>query len=164
MHCKHFWLIEIGLSWSKLSVPGGGVQHGVWTHLHSFFIIREYIDITMLKPYSRPVGLWWFSKNSWGDQWRSTRNGGLNRSWLKLIDPLMNLDLDWWINLEYVCSICTSEGLHFYLCAPWTYQPVILNLKVYMKSVPDPSVFHLMQRPLHVVRVFMTILPGIVQL
>ncbi len=32
----------------KLRVPGG-VQHGVWTHLHSFLIIRESIDITMLK-------------------------------------------------------------------------------------------------------------------
>ncbi len=28
-----------------------GVQHGVWTHLHAFWIIRESIDITMLKPY-----------------------------------------------------------------------------------------------------------------
>ncbi len=26
-----------------------GVQHGVWTHLHSFFIIRESIDITINK-------------------------------------------------------------------------------------------------------------------
>ncbi len=43
-----------------IRVPGG-VQHGVWTHLHSFLIIRESIDITMLK-------------NSSGDQWRSTRN------------------------------------------------------------------------------------------
>ncbi len=36
---------------------GGGVQHGVWTRLQSFLIIRESIDITMLKP-------WWFSKSS----------------------------------------------------------------------------------------------------
>ena len=33
-----------------LRVPGG-VQHGVWTRLPSFMIIRESIDITMLKPY-----------------------------------------------------------------------------------------------------------------
>ena len=41
-----------------LAVKGtrGGVQHGVWTRLHSFMIIRESIDITMLKL--------WFSKNS----------------------------------------------------------------------------------------------------
>ncbi len=26
---------------------GGGVQHGVWTYLHSFLIIRESIDITI---------------------------------------------------------------------------------------------------------------------
>ncbi len=30
-----------------LRVPGG-VQHGVWTRLNSFLIIRESIDITML--------------------------------------------------------------------------------------------------------------------
>ncbi len=30
-----------------------GVQNSVWTHLHSFLIIRESIDITMLKPYPR---------------------------------------------------------------------------------------------------------------
>ena len=28
-----------------LRVPGVGVQHGVWTHLHSFFIIREAAKI-----------------------------------------------------------------------------------------------------------------------
>ena len=28
-----------------------GVQHDVWTRLHSFMIIRRYINITMLKPY-----------------------------------------------------------------------------------------------------------------
>ena len=33
----------------KLRVPEG-VQHGVWTHLHSFLIIRESMDIAMLKP------------------------------------------------------------------------------------------------------------------
>ncbi len=33
-----------------LRVPGG-VQHGVWTHLYAFWIIRESINITMLKPY-----------------------------------------------------------------------------------------------------------------
>ena len=26
-----------------------GVEHGVWTHLHSFMIIRESIDITNAK-------------------------------------------------------------------------------------------------------------------
>ncbi len=36
--------------WTLLRVPGG-VQHGIWTHLHAFWIIRESIDITMLKPY-----------------------------------------------------------------------------------------------------------------
>ncbi len=29
----------------------GGVQHGVWTRLQSFFIITESIVFTMLKPY-----------------------------------------------------------------------------------------------------------------
>ena len=39
----------------SLRVPGG-VQHGVWTHLHVFWIIRESIDITMLKPYHHIPG------------------------------------------------------------------------------------------------------------
>ncbi len=33
------------MGWTYLRAPGG-VQHGVWTRLHSFLIIRESIDIT----------------------------------------------------------------------------------------------------------------------
>ena len=46
---------EIPEHWKLARVPllrvPGGVQHGVRTHLHAFWIIRESIDITMLKPY-----------------------------------------------------------------------------------------------------------------
>ncbi len=34
-----------------------GVQHGVWTHLQSFLIIRESIDMVQQKLLRRPMGV-----------------------------------------------------------------------------------------------------------
>ncbi len=42
----------LGIVQKDMSIKGTrGVEHGVWTRLHSIMIIRESIDITMLKPY-----------------------------------------------------------------------------------------------------------------
>ena len=49
---RNTWIIltRKAASFGILRVPGG-VQHRVWTHLHSFLIIRKFIHITMLKPF-----------------------------------------------------------------------------------------------------------------